>query len=351
MSRKRLCLTLLAMPVFLWAVFAFPGCANYTQLKPGENSAFYTSLFHDVISSYDEPHWLWIRGTAPLDFNGDGKTLEEAVIATIQAGTEKRPGPIESAFLLICSVNPDGERTTLARTLLFDTNPLKSAPRAENDLGMFREVPLTRVRAQVVSDKTTFKETVVVYFWGDEQPGSVWYAGFCQQDDRLAKIMETVVWQNSPGILVTNLDRRIETSGYGYQLVTSISTIPPEIMRKIDPGRSAPLWAHVFARDDQGIYRQADARYAVHYRQLKASWNQIYLKAVMHELSNAELAWFEYHLGLLNYYLGDLDLASRFLNKASENAEEDILREGTAKALDLLLQPLPEQIPEFASQK
>lgn len=352
MSRNRLCLTLLSAPALVWAAVLFSGCGmGYTQLKPGENSGYYASLFHDIISSYDEPHWLWIRGTASMDYDGDGKTTEEAVVATIQAGTEKRPGPIESAFLLICRIGENGERTTVARTMLFDSSPFKNAPRPENDLGMFRDVPLTRVRAQVVEDKVSLKETIVVYFWGDEQPGSAWYAGFCREDEKLTKVLETVLWQNSPGLLVTNLDRRIEASRFGYQLVVGVAAIPTEIMRKIDPAQSPPLWGHVFARDDKGFYRQADARYAEHYSQLEGQWNQVYLKAVMHGLPDADLAWFEYHLGILNYYIGNVDMASRFLNKAARNAEDDTLRDGANRGIQILSEPLPPRAPVRLTKK
>ncbi len=317
--------------------FFMAGCSiGYTNLKPGENAALYARLFHDVISTYDEPHWLWVRGSIPLDYNGDGKVEEEAVIATIQQGTKRRPGPIEAAYLVICKVAPDGERTTIARTLLFEENPVPNAPHPGNDLGIVNVEPLTRVRAQVVEDKASFKETVVVYFSGDAMPSSNWYAGFTRQNGQLTKIFETAIWQGAPGILAANLDTSPEATPYGYQLVLGVAALPQRIIQKLEATRDTPLWGHVYARDADGLYRQADARFGNHYRELENSWNQLYLKALFHNLPAADLAWFEYHIGLLNHYTGNDDMAARLLEKAANGAEDKRLRDGINNALQLL---------------
>ncbi len=49
------------------------------------------------LTEYDEPHWLWIRGTITGDLDGNGVADEEIVLATIQQGDERRPGPIEAS--------------------------------------------------------------------------------------------------------------------------------------------------------------------------------------------------------------------------------------------------------------
>ncbi len=332
MSSKRLCLAAAAALTLL-----ISGCSmGFTNLKPGENSIYYTSLFHDIINTYDEPYWLWIRGTIALDYNGDGKVEEEAVIATIQKGSERRPGPIESAYLLICRVAPNGQRTALARTLLFDQSPFANAPRPVNDLGNIADVPLTRARAQVVEDKTTFKEAVVVYFSGDASPGSVWYAGFNFDQGRLSKNFEVAMWQSTPGFVVVNLTKSIDDSPFGYQLAFSVAAIPPSVMAKIDDVRETPLWGHIYARDADGQYKQADERFSSHYDQVENVWNQVYLKAVLQNLPAPDLAWFEYHLGVLNFYRGDKDMASRLLAKAAKGAEDERLRAGIDDALLML---------------
>lgn len=310
------------------------GCSmGFTNLHPGENSAYYNQLFEDVITTYDEPYWLWIRGTISGDLNGNGVVEEEVVIATIQQGTPRNPGPIEKAFLVVCETQPGGERKAIARTLLFDSSPVADAPKPVNDLGVIVNKPFTRTRAQMVQDKVTLKETVVVYFWSDPTPSSVWYVGFeLKEDGSLAKNLETVMYQGTPGFLTANLDRSIDASRFGYQLLFGVSAIPPEVFAKLGAPHEAPMWGHVYARNADDRYQQADERFGSHYRQLENSWNQLYLKAAMNELPADELAWFEYHMGIMNHYTGNNDMAVRFLKKARANAKDDTLIQALDKA-------------------
>ena len=311
------------------------GCSmGFTNLHPGENSSIYASLFEDIISSYDEPHWLWVRGTISGDLNGNGVVDEEVVLATIQKGDAREPGPIEVAFLVACQVDPDGKRTAIARTLLFDKSPVMNAPRPINDLGIVEDRPFTRCRAQMVQDKVTLTETVVVYFWGDPRPSSVWYAGFALNEGKWEKNLESVMRQATPGFLTANLDRSIDASPFGYQLVFGVAAIPEHIGAKLGPPHEMPLWGHVFARNKNGYYGQADERFADNYRQLEGPWNQTYLKAVINGLPPDELAWFEYHLGILNHYTGNPEMARGFLKKARRHAKDPVLQQAVADAIE-----------------
>lgn len=310
------------------------GCSmGFTNLHPGENSALYQHLFADVISNYDEPYWLWIRGAISGDLNGNGVVEEEVVLATIQKGTPKNPGPIEVAFVVACEVDSEGKRTAIARQLLFDSSPIPAAPKPVNDLGVVYDAPFTRCRAQMISDKVTLTETFVVYFWSDNHPGSTWYCGFALDEGRLVKNLETVIYQTTPGFLTANLDRSIEASPFGYQLVFGVSGIPEEIFNKIGAPHEAPLWGHVYARNAQGMYVQADEKYGENYRQIEGPWNQSYLKAVIKGLPPEELAWFEYHMGILNHYTGNQDMAMGFLNKAQRFARDLVLKNAIDKAI------------------
>lgn len=306
-----------ALVLALSAALAVSGCSmGFTNLHPGENSGPYQHLFADIISRHDEPYWLWVRGTISGDLNGDGKVSEELVVATIQKGTHKQPGPIEMAFLVACSVTPDGGREAIARQLLFDRSPIPGAPRPDNDVDFVVDNPFTRCRAQMVQDKVTFTETVVVYFWADPTPSSVWYAGYGMEDGKFVKNLETVMWQATPGVLVANLDRSLEASPYGFQLVFGVSAIPPEVFAKIGKPSEAPLWGHVYSRNDHGYYEQADHRFAENFHRLEGPWNQAYLKAVVKGLPPEDLAWFEYHLAILNHYTENPDMAEAFIAKA-----------------------------------
>jgi hypothetical protein len=314
-----------------------PGCSlGFTNLHPGENSALYQHLFDDIINNYDEPYWLWVRGTIAGDLDGDGVVSEEVAVATIQKGTAKNPGPVEMAFIVACHVGKDGKRVALARQLLFDASPVPAAPKPANDLNIVADRPFTHCRAQMVQDKVTLKETVVVYFWSDPLPSTVWYAGYGLDDGKWVKNLETALWQDTPGFLSTNLDRSIEASPYGYQMVFGVSAIPGDVMRKvIDPQetpRNAPLWGHVFARNAQGRYEQADERFGQHYTQIVGPWNQIYLKASLKNLPPGDMAWFEYHMAIMNRYTGDREMAAAFLKKAAAGAKDPILVRGIRNA-------------------
>lgn len=310
----------------LASLCAVPGCSmGYSNLHPGENSALYQHLFNDVISLFDEPYWLWVRGTITGDLDGNGKVEEELVIATIQKGTQRQPGPIEMAFLVACKVEENGSRQAIARQLLFDRSPIPNAPRANNDIDHIVDNPFTRCRAQMIQDKVSMGESVVVYFWTDPTPCSVWYVGYALKDGRFVKNLETVMWQNTPGIGTVNLDRSIEARKHGYQLVFSVAALPDKVMAKIGKPSEAPLWGHVFARDDDDVYRQADARFAEHYSKLEGPWNQAYLKAIVKGLAPDELAWFEYHLAIMNHYTGNRDMAEAFIAKAAVTAKDPAL--------------------------
>lgn len=331
-------LRLAAAAAFLALAALAGGCSlGFTNLHPGENSGLYQHLFDDIISNYDEPYWLWVRGTITGDLNGNGVVDEEVVLATIQKGDARNPGPIEMAFLVACTVSPDGKRTALARRLLFDSSPISRAPKPENDLGIVVDRPFTRCRAQMIQDKVTLTETVVVYFWSDPTPSSVWYAGFALKDGELVKNLESVLWQNTPGFLTVNLDRSIEASPYGYQLVFGVAAIPENVIRKIASPHEAPLWGHVFARNNEGYYEQADARFGGQYSQIEPTWNQMYLKALLKGLPPEEMAWFEYHMGILNHYTGEAEMAKDFLSKAAEHAKDPVLVRGIETAFEQLI--------------
>lgn len=334
-GRIMICIACLCLAGILAA-----GCSmGFTALRPSESGGLYVHLFEDVITKYDDPYWLWVRGTIGGDMNGNGTIEEEVVIATIQKGTEQHPGPIELAFLVVCEVAPDGGRKAMARVLLFDANPIPGAPRPINDLGQTSDAPLTRVRAQMVQDKATLMEQVVVYFWSEHLPSDVWYVGYRLDDGQLVKNLEVAMHQQTPGFLTSNLDPSIEATPYGYQLLFSVSALPENILRKLGSPHEAPMWGHVYARDESGEYRQADWRYGEDYRKIENAWNHLYLKAVMTELPPDELAWFEYHMGLMNHYSGDAELADRFLKKAAANAKDPVLVEAVKKALEYTREP------------
>lgn len=324
----------LILSLVLCAAAFLPGCSlGFSNYRPGENDALYSHLFDDIISRYDEPHWLWVRGSIMGDLNGDGKVSEEVVLATIQKGDARRPGAVEMAFLVACDVAADGKRTAIARQLLFDSSPVAAAPKPVNDLGQAGEVDFTRCRAQMVQDKVTLKETVVVCFWGDDDPGTAWYAGYGLGEGGWTKNLEIALWQSSPGFLSANLDKSVEATPLGYQLVFGVSAVPKDILAKIPDAGDAPLWGHVYARNAEGMYEQADERFGEQYRRIQGAWNQMYLKAALAELPPEEMAWFEYHLGMLNRYLGEYNLSSAFLRKAEKNAKDPALVRGVKAAL------------------
>lgn len=314
------------------------GCSmGYMALHPGENSGLYTPLFADIITSYDEPRWLWVRGVMKGDFDGDGKVDEEAVVATIQTGGERDPGPIEAAFLAVCRVSPTGERTAIARKLLFSDNPVHGAPKPIFDLGLGEVGPFTRVRGQVIQDKVLLAESMVVYFYSDPLPSGVWYTGYrLTGGNRLEQVLETAMRQNTPGILTVNLDKRMESRNLGYQLLFGVSAIPERVAAEIGSPKDAPIWGHIYSRDAGGVYEQSDWKFGEHYRQVENAWNQAYLKAVIQGMPPEDLAWFEYHMGIMNRFTGNREMSDKFLDKAARYARDERLVRAIADAREKL---------------
>ncbi len=317
----------------LAALALLQGCSmGFTHLRPGENGGLYAPLFEDVISRYDDPHWLWVRGTIAADLDGNGVVDEEVVLATVQQGDALRPGTIEAAFLVAARVDSEGKRVALARKLLFSSPPAPNAPEPEGGIGGVDDRPFTRCRAQTVADKNSFKESVVVYFWSDPMPSTAWYAGFALGSEGWEQNLELALRQSIPGVLVENLDRSAEGNAAGYQLVVSAAAVPEEIAEKLGAPSETPLWGHVYARNADGMYVQADERFPESYGEIEAAWNKAYLKAVMTGLPDGDLAWFEYHLALLNRYMGNDGMADAFLAKAAKGATDPALRAAVEKA-------------------
>lgn len=325
----------------LAAALALPGCSlGFRNLHPGEEGRIYDPLFSDIINRFDSPEWLWVRGVISGDFDADGDVAEEAVVATIQKGNERAPGGIDSAYLAICRLEPNGGRTAIARAPLFDGNPVPRAARPDKDAGGFKVEPLRSARAQVVQNKSGVGDSVMVFAWGESSPTSVWYALYRLRDGMLEKIFETALWQDQPGFATENLDKRAGSASPGYQMVFPVSGLPLEVVEKLGGWREAPVWGHVYGMDENGVYRQADELFGENYARIENQWNQSYLKAILYNFENAELAWFEYHLGMLNHYAGKRDIAARLFDKAGANAADAALLAAIAKARDILGQPV-----------
>ena len=325
--------------IILCAPLLGGGCSlGFRNMHPGEESAIYSPLFTDIITRFDSPEWLWTRGTISGDFSLSDEFREEAVIATIQTGDTRSPDPIDAAYLAICKIDPSGARTALARTLLFDANPIPRSRSVDNNAYLPEARPMRNVRAQVIQDKFGLGEYIVVYFWDDSRPANVWFCGYKLEGGNLVRILDISLCQTNPGVAKANLDTGFTSKASGgFQLVFPSAALPDEIVAKMGEGFEPPLWGNVFAMDDKGHYRQADERYGKNYARIENSWNQAYLQALMVDrLDAADLAWFEYHLGLLYYFIGREAMAATFLGKAKSNADDARLSAAVAEALNLL---------------
>lgn len=310
------------------------GCSlGYRNLHPGEDSAIYAPLFDDIITRHDSPEWLWTRGTIAGDFDADSKVDEEAVIATIQAGDRDKPGRILEAFLVVCKINADGSRTAIARTKLFDQNPIATAVKVENGVFVPSPQPLTNARAQIVTSRTQFGDTIIVFFWGDDYPANTWYAAYIIQDGMLVKTLDIALAQFNHGVIQTNFERSVLSDVNDYQLAVSEAALPESITRKLGESFTPPLWGHIFAKDVNGFYRQCDAVYGDQYSRTQDSWSQAYLQAMMiGELNSSELAWFEYYLGMIHHFMGKNDMSGKYLDKAAKGATDPRLVAAVEKA-------------------
>ncbi len=324
----------------LAALACFSGCTlGFRNMHPDEESGIYTSLFEDIITNFDTPEWLWTRGTIVGDFDADGKAEEEAVIATIQAGDHRNPGPILEAYLVVCKIQPDGRRVAIARTKLFELNPIPDAERIRNNANTPEVEPMRYVRAQIFGDKLRLGDSIVVYFWGDARPSNVWLGGYKLINGELVKTLDAATKQRTPGLTNANLDKRVGSEATGFQLIIPSASIPDEIADKMGDDFNFPMWGHVFVKDKNDRYHQADVEFGEHYNRIENAWNQAYIQATMvKHLDAADPAWFEYHLGMLNHFLNKEDLAKSFLAKAEAGATDAQLIAAVKEAIALLPQ-------------
>lgn len=330
--------TLFGIALLLAALPPLAGCSlGFRNMHPGEESAIYSPLFEDIITNFDSPEWLWTRGTVSGDFNADAKVEEEAVIATIQGGDPRSPGPIIAAYLVICRIGEDGSRTAVARTRLFDRNPIAQSTPAVNNAYLPQPSELRHARAQVIPDKGALGDSIVVFFWGDERPCNVWFGGYKLKNGILTKTLDAAIRQDVPGLTHSNLDKLSTEESTGYQLIFPSAALPGSFAAKLGQGFEIPLWGHVFTPDADGLYHQDDQRFGGNYSRIEGNWNQAYLKALLSDnFEKPELAWFEYHLGMLNLFIGKHDMAKAFLDKAAKNSRDDALTRAIGKAAALL---------------
>lgn len=313
------------------------GCSlGYRNMHPYEDSAIYSPLFEDVITRFDAPEWLWTRGTISGDFDSSGEVEEEAVIATIQTGEHHNPNPIIAAYLVVCRVEANGSRTAIARTKLFDSDPFATATGIKNNVYSAQSAPIRFARAQAVPDKGKLGDFICVYFWSDGKPNNVWHAGYRLRDGMLEKVYDLAISQYSPSLTYANLDKRPKPVD-GFQLVFPAAALPLEISSKLDSEVETPLWGHVFLQDEKGYYRQDDMIFGSNYSKVENSWNQAYLKALITDsITPSDLAWFEYHLGMMYIFIGKKEMAKGFIEKADKNSRDESLSKAIARAWDLL---------------
>ena len=339
MKCKRAVPSLAILTVVFCATLALAGgCSlGYRNMHPDEDSAIYSPLFNDIITRFDEPQWLWTRGTIGGDFDSDKKAEEEAVIATIQSGDKRNPNPIEKAYLVISKIDQDKNRTAIARTLIFDSGAIPRSQPAVNNAHLSEASPMTHVRAQLVPDKQGLGDSIIVYLWGDEQPANVWFRGFKLENSNLVQVLDMTMCQTTPGFALANLQIGTGPKAKNFQLIFPSAALPDNVISKMEDDFKPPLWGNVFALDADGIYRQADEQFGEHYVRIENEWNQAYLNALLvHNLDAADLAWFEFHLGLLNHFTGKDTIAKSFLDKAKKNADNIRLSTAITEALRLL---------------
>ncbi len=329
----------ISLYVCLACLAALAGCSlGYRNMHPYEESAIYSPLFEDIITRFDAPEWLWTRGTVSGDFDSSGEVNEEAVIATIQTGERHNSNPILAAYLVVARVEENGTRTAIARTKLFDSDPFATATGIDNNVYNAKSAPLRFARAQAIPDKSRLGDFICVYFWSDGKPNNVWHAGYRLRNGMLEKVYDLAIAQFSPGMTYANLDKRPKPVD-GFQLIFPSAALPPEVSSKLDSEVEVPLWGHVFLQDDKGYYHQDDHIFGSNYTKIENTWNQAYLKALTTDaFLPSDLAWFEYHLGMINIFIGKPEMAKGFLEKADKNSRDESLSKAIANAWELLEQ-------------
>lgn len=318
-------------------LFSLAGCTSgFKNLLPHEKSTIYNPLFYDLTHRFDSPEWLWVRGSFTGNFDGDSTSEKEAVIATLQAGDELNPGPIKTAYLVVSKITGPEERFPLARIKLFSDNPLAHPNKVEGSVFQPEMSELYQVSAQTIRRKLSRQEDIAVFFFDNAHPANVWLTVYQLTPAGLVKKLDISLRQDSPGLLPLSLSKWPEGIDNEFQLVIPSASLPDSLVKRLGKDFVRPLWGHVFDYDrSSGLYYQADGRYGEYYVNIANAWNQAYLTALLQgDIDNSDLAWFEYHLALLNHRLGRDATARKFLDKASQGAKDE-LRQSVARAEEL----------------
>lgn len=342
LMHRRAVLVLSAAVLAMGLALGSAGCLVLTFQKFKADAVTpYDGFFDDLATPLDHPQWVWVRGVVTGDFDGDSQAKEEAIVATIQSGDKRTPGPVEKAYLLFCAVDNDDKRTVMSRHLIFDKSPIAEADRPDWVLTPdFSEVPIFNISAQAVADRVKVADTVVIIAWGERLPGPIWYGGYSLHDGEFHQELDIAAWQAAPGLMVRNIDRRGVAENRGRQLVVRQDVLPPVLATALGDKSATPLWGNIYTRDENGIFYQADDTFGSEYSLVQAEWLRTYEKAKLLNVPPEDLAIIEFYVGLLHSHIRDISLAEGFLRLAADHAGTS--NDKLSAAIDSALKQLDE---------
>ena len=268
-------------------------------------------------------HFYWTRAVAHTDVDGDGAADDVALVTQQRSGEEY--GQVARAYLLVG--DRDGGGSSCSVTVLFD----ESDRSAYEDCPLYYpfidwEVETTHTRLDLVDITGDGTPEVCFYPWTTGMAIPVYLSVHMYRDGEFTPVLRRRCYSREGGPQYGDQDE----DGAGDIILSNT------IVVKGTDTASDPDWASVFEWDGEEFVDDTRSYYADDEELLEAyvrryESNTQRDAAIGHERYYHE---YEFYMGMIHLYRGELDEAAHFLERVAELAEREVFQEA---ARDVLL--------------
>ncbi len=296
-------------------LFISAGCfgPDFEALSPGQGSEYDDEIRGEAPTG----SWHWVRGRVQGDVDGlrdpaGHVHAEEVLLVTRHSGERKAPGPIESAWLVVCRIHPDSEdREPLARYPLYGPQADGVPATPESTLFVWNEAPLEDGTIELTDLDGDGVLEILARLWRPAPEGvAVLHRAFSYRaDGTLFPFFACAAVQPANGLQRGDIDK----DGVD-ELIVETAILPP---RPEDAPRARPAWPCIYTSSEDGQYRQDNAKFGNHYDTVLT---RLYEDLEMDRLlGSAETAPVHtYYIGLVYAYRQETAMARLFLQRAAE---------------------------------
>jgi len=269
----------------------------------------------DILGKSPKDTWHWVRGRVLADIDGvkddaGRATDEEVLLVTRQRGNNKSPGPAIDAWVCLVDINPINRRRTLrARHEVYSVNrDMTEIPMPEYSLGVWTDGPVEDGRVQVADLDADGKQEVLVQVWRPVTEGvaAILYV-FRVENENLVPVFNCRAIQPEAEIQHHDADK----DGIDEILIPAAFLPPtPE-----NSPRTRAAWLSVYSRGKDGLYQQADARFASLYDETRL---QLLEGLALQSLDGNPAPLHCFYLGLIYKFKDDKAMMQRFMQSAAK---------------------------------